>query len=372
MQTKVDGVKILCISSKDESADFFAQGLSSDGVEVMWNVGGQHDHFFAPQYILQRTRKLESVSLPVEVVDTASGFISQFERLKPSVVHSWLDFANVTAGLAAALCGIPRIVLGFRSMAPFHFGLYKSYFRPLYRALLSCPGVVMTANSRAGADDYASWLGINPARIEVINNAIDLSALSAPSAEELAAFRDEFGLGLDPVVGAVGRLAEEKRPFLWLQIACEVLKRRPQTKFLWVGGGPLESQLRKEIVSSGIGDRVMVAGVRKDIGTVLSALSVFLLTSRQEGFPNVLIEAQALGVPVVSAAVGGAAETFQEGVTGLGVRGSRAEDYAAAVTHFLDDANASVQAKQCGPMLVKQRFSVDSVVDKMLALYRSK
>jgi glycosyltransferase involved in cell wall biosynthesis len=371
MQTKVDSVKVLCINPKDEAADFFARELASDGIEVTWNVSGRHDHFFAPQYILQCTRKLESVSLPVEVVDTASGFVSQFERLKPAVVHSWLDYANVTAGLAAVLCGVPKIVLGFRSMAPFHFGLYKSYFRPIYRALLSSPGIVMTANSRAGAHDYASWLGIDPARIVIINNAIDLSALSEPSAEKLAAFRDEFGLGSDPVVGTVGRLAEEKRPFLWLQIACEVLKRRPQTKFLWVGGGPLETELRKEIASRGIGDRVVVAGVRKDIGTVLSALSVFLLTSRQEGLPNVLIEAQALGVPVVSAAVGGALETFQEGISGLGVSGSWAADYASAVTRLLDDPKALVRAKRYGPTLVKERFSVDSAVDKMLALYRS-
>ena len=372
MQAKVDGVKILCINPKDELTDFFARELSSNRVEVVWNISGRHDHFFAPWCILQCTRQLEAVSPPVEIVDTVFGFVSQFERLKPAVVHSWLDYANVTAGLAAVLCGVPRIVLGFRSMAPFHFDLYRSYFHPIYRALLGSPGVVMTANSLAGAHDYASWLGIDPARIEVINNAIDLSALSEPSAEKLAAFRNEFGFGSDHVVGTVGRLAEEKRPFLWLQVACEVLKRRPHTKFLWVGGGPLESLLRKEIASLGIGDRVIVAGVRKDIGTVLSALSIFLLTSRQEGLPNVLIEAQAFGVPVVSAAVGGATETFQEGITGLGVCGSRAEDYAAAITHFLEDADAPVRAKQYGPVLVKERFSVDNVVDKMLALYRSK
>jgi glycosyltransferase involved in cell wall biosynthesis len=334
-------------------------------------VSGRHDHFFAPEYLLQSTRKLESISLPVEVVDTASGFVSQFERLKPSVVHSWLDYANATAGLAAVLCGVPKIVLGFRSVAPYHFGLYKSYFRPIYRALLCAPGVVMTANSRAGALDYASWLGTDPARIEVINNAIDLSAMSEPPAHELAAFRREFGLGSDPVVGTVGRLAEEKRPFLWLEIAREVLKRRPRAKFLWVGGGPLESELRREIASLGIGDRVMIAGVRKDIATVLSGLSVFLLTSRQEGLPNVLIEAQTLGVPVVSAAVGGAPETFEEGVTGLGVPGSRAEDFAVAVARFLDDEDALARAKRRGPTLVREKFSLDSVVGKMLALYRT-
>jgi glycosyltransferase involved in cell wall biosynthesis len=372
MLTKVDGVDILCMNPKDESAGFFARELSSDRVKITWDVGSRHDHFFAPPRILKLTRQLESVSLPTEVVDSASGFCAQFDNLKPGVVHCWLDYTNVTAGLAGALCGVPRIVLGLRSMGPFHFGFYRPYFRSIYRALLDTPGVVMTANSFAGAQNYASWLGIDPGRIEVINNAIDLSSLPEPSVEALAAFRDEFGLGLCSVVGAIGRLSEEKRPFLWLQVACEVLKQRPNTKFLWVGGGPLEQQLRKEIASLGIGDRVILAGLRKDIGTVLSALSVLLLTSRVEGLPNVLIEAQAFGVPVVSAAVGGAPETFQEGITGLGVHGSRPGDYAAAIIHFLNDANALARAKQVGPMLAKEKFSVDVVVDKMLALYGSK
>lgn len=370
MQAKLDGVKILCTNPSNESAAFFAREISSDRVEVKWNVGS-HDHFFASQPVLQLTRKLRSVLLPPEVVETASGFVSEFERLKPSVVHCWLDYTNVAVGLAAVLCGVPKVVLGLRSLPPFHFGFYRPYFRPMYRALLSSPGVVMTANSAAGAKDYASWLGIEPAMIRVIHNGIDLSALSEPSAAELAAFRAEFRLGADPVVGMVGRVVEEKRPFLWLQVACEVLKRRPQAKFLWVGGGPLEAHLRQEIASLGMSDRVIVTGTRKDIGTVLSALSVFLLTSRVEGLPNALIEAQAFGVPVVSAAVGGTAETFQEGVTGSGVRGDRAEDYADAITRFLDDANALARAKQYGPSLVNERFSVDSVVDKMLALYRS-
>lgn len=370
MQTKVDGTKILCINPKNESADFFARGLSPDRVEVLWNIAGRYDHFFAPQRILQCTRQLESISLPVDVIETVLGFVSQFERLKPSVVHSWLDYTNLTAGLAAVLCGVPRIVLGFRSMAPFHFAFYRSYFHPIYRALLDVPGVVMTANSLAGARDYAAWLRIDPTRIVVINNAVDLSAIARPSAEKLAAFRSEFGLGSDAVVGTVGRIVEEKRPFLWLQVVCEVLKRRPQTKFLWVGGGPIESQLRKEIASLGLSDRVMVTGLRKDIGTALSALSVFLLTSRVEGLPNALIEAQAFGVPVVSAAVGGAPEAFQEGITGMGVRGNRADEYASAIAHFLNDANALARAKQFGPTLAKKKFSVDVVVDKMLALYR--
>jgi glycosyltransferase involved in cell wall biosynthesis len=166
-------------------------------------------------------------------------------------------------------------------------------------------------------------------------------------------------------------LADEKRPLLWLRVAREVLKQRPRAKFLWVGSGPVEPLLRKEIAALDLCDRVFVVGARKDVSTVLSAFSVCLLTSSMEGLPNVLIEAQALGIPVVSAAVGGAPETFQEGITGLGVSGSRAADYAAAVMHFLEKADAIAQAKQYGPMFIEERFSVDNVVDEMLTLYGS-
>src|SRR5262249_10498251 len=108
MQAKVNGISILCMNPKDESTDFFARELSSNRVAVTWDVGGRHDRFFASQPVFQCVRQLEAGSLPREVIDTAWGFVSQFERLKPSVVHCWLDFTNVTAGLAAVLCGVPR------------------------------------------------------------------------------------------------------------------------------------------------------------------------------------------------------------------------------------------------------------------------
>src|SRR5262249_46085882 len=125
MQKKVDAVKLLCISPEHDATDFFAREMSSRS-EVTWNVGGLHDRFFACREVFQRVRQLEQVCLPIEAADTLLGFVSQFERLRPRVVHGWLDYTNVTAGLAAVICGVPKIVLGCRSMAPHHFGLYRS------------------------------------------------------------------------------------------------------------------------------------------------------------------------------------------------------------------------------------------------------
>lgn len=365
MRRRAFGVKILCLNAKEESTEFFADGLASEDIEVIWNAGSQCDAFFASDEHSQRAWKGYSASLPAPIREAVLGFVLQFERLKPQVVHSWLDYTNVTAGLAAVLCGVPKIVLGCRSLGPIHFQFYKPYFKSIYRALMERSEVRMTANSVAGARDYASWLEIDPSNIKVIRNAFEWPTKTGAK----ASFLNELSIGYGPVIGTVGRIAEEKRPYLWLQIAHRVLRKRPDATFLWVGSGPLEEQLRAEIEAFGLGNRVHLVGVHQDVEAAISAMSVMLLTSRVEGLPNVLIEAQALGVPVVSAAVGGAPEAFQEGATGLGVQADRPDDFAAALFHFLDNPDAMDCAKKCGPRFVKMTFAADKIIPEFLSLY---
>jgi glycosyltransferase involved in cell wall biosynthesis len=98
-------------------------------------------------------------------------------------------------------------------------------------------------------------------------------------------------------------------------------------------------------------------------------MTVFLLTSRVEGLPNVSIEAQHFGVPAVVAAVGGAAETINEGVTGVSVAGDDAQAFAEAVLQFLDSPEALARSKSRGPSFVQERFSVERMIAATMSVY---
>lgn len=301
------------------------------------------------------------------IADTIWQFAETIRQVRPAVVHCWLDGVNVAAGIAAVICGVPRIMLGGRSLSPTNFGFYQPYMRAAYRELAALPQVTLLNNSSAGARSYSEWLGIPESSIKVVFNGVEMPG--GPDAPKRA---DAAGPELcdGPVVGMVGRIAEEKRPFLWLDIARIVLQRRPDARFLWVGDGPLREAMVARAQEIGLSGRLLMPGVMSNVANAFSAMTLFLMTSRAEGLPNVSIEAQCFGLPVVIAAVGGAPETIEEGVTGISVEGDRPEKFADAVVRFLDDPVRMSECRTAGPRIAAGKFSVDRMIASTISLYR--
>ena len=118
--------------------------------------------------------------------------------------------------------------------------------------------------------------------------------------------------------------------------------------------------------------RFILSGETKDVGLIYGALDVFLLTSRFEGSPNVLIEAQAAGIPVVAPNVGGSSETVVNGKTGIVVGNRRPLNLANAVLQILDDPSWRERAAIQGPIFVSKRFGHQRMIDETIAVYHSK
>ena len=118
------------------------------------------------------------------------------------------------------------------------------------------------------------------------------------------------------IVGGVVRIVEEIQPRLWVDVASEVVKRFDDVHFVIVGGGQMLDVMRGEISDRGLSGRIHLVGQRDDVSSWLKRMQLFLLTSRVEGLPNVLIEAQGFGVPVISTSAGGSEETFKDNETG--------------------------------------------------------
>jgi glycosyltransferase involved in cell wall biosynthesis len=308
--------------------------------------------------------------LPAELKDIP-WYAQEFLATRPRVVHVWLDYTNVKAGLAAALIGVPRIVLSTRSVAPNNFALFQPYMREAYRALAARPNVCLLNNSEAGARDYERWLGLPRGTFKVVRNGFDFSALEpADKIGPAQEFRARLGVPPEaPIVGSVLRFYEEKRPLLWIDVAARVAERRPDVRFLMVGDGPLREEARWRALGYGLGDRIVMPGNEKDVAVAIAAMDVFLLTSRLEGFPNVLIEAQALGVPVITTDAGGAAETLIQGRTGYTVRAHSVDLLADAVLQILSDRPWRETARQTAQRFVRERFSMSEMVDRTLDAY---
>jgi glycosyltransferase involved in cell wall biosynthesis len=308
--------------------------------------------------------------LPSELKDIPL-YAREFLERRPKVVHTWLDYTNVKAGLAAAIIGIPQIILSTRSVAPNNFALFQPYMREVYRLLAARSNVCLLNNSEAGARDYERWLNLPRGTFKVVRNGFDFSALEPTEKKEDAKrFRTRLGIPAEiPLVGSVLRFSEEKCPLRWIDVAACISKRRPDVRFVMIGDGPLRERARQRAAACGLGDRIVMPGNEKDTAVAIAAMDVFLLTSRLEGFPNVLVEAQALGVPVVTTDGGGAAETLIQGKTGYAISPHSADLLADGILRILSDTPWREAARQAAQSFVRDRFSMSLMVDRTLDAY---
>ncbi|MBM3463773.1 MAG: glycosyltransferase, partial [Armatimonadetes bacterium] len=360
-------VGVLCQSLQGRNADFFASDLRQGGVEVheLHAMNGTAPPLEGAGALspLWRTG-WDGNAFGRSILD----YMRVLRRLRPRVLHTRLDALNVRAGLAGVLVGVPRIVIGLETLPPVHFDFFQPFMRPIYRFLCAQPNVVFVCNSKAGARLYARWLGVDERQISVLYNGVPWPDASAYS-EGRAAVRARLGIPASAaVVGSVMRLSSEKRPLLWLSIAAEMARRRSDVFFIVVGGGVLERSVRAEARRLGLTDRLVLTGVTTDPLRLMSAMDLFLLTSSREGLPNVLLEAQSLGLPVAAPPVGGVPEAMACGRSGMLLSSSCPEPCAEQILDALADESWMRTARREGAEFVRA-FSMDRMIRETLQLY---
>lgn len=220
------------------------------------------------------------------------------------VIHANLANAHTLAGIVGRMTNTPAVA--------------TVHSRSLWIQELSVSRLanmnVITVCQEAYAQALATGLPID--KLSLIRNGVDVDRFS-PNRNG-ATFRASLGLGPDTLlVGFVGRLAKEKGPDKFVQVASRIRQRFPDAHFVMVGDGPAEDDIRALIAETGMEGRLHLAGMRRDVENVYPALDLLIQTSRSEAMPLALLEAMASGVPVVAIAVGGVAELVEAGTTGL-------------------------------------------------------
>lgn len=284
------------------------------------------------------------------------------------IVHTWLPESNMFGSAAARLAGIPRIITSVRSLNP---GWLPQWCQWWYRpadVLTARIADVVTVNARPLARDHARWAMMPAARIAVVHNGFDASPEPAPSVTDVP-LRQQLACPNDvPIVGYVGRLSIEKDLATLLRAVTLVLKRGQPIHAVLIGDGPCASDLRHLAASLDISAHVTFLGTVAAAERLVGQLDLLALTSRVEGFPNVLLEAISHGVPVVSSDVGGVRDVVDE-PEALFPAGD-AEAAAAAIHRALGD-RVETRARA---VRLRQRsrdlFSVERMVQRWLSLYR--
>jgi glycosyltransferase involved in cell wall biosynthesis len=231
---------------------------------------------------------------------------------------AWQDGACLFAGLAALVAGVPQIQLAIRGLPPIlRKHMYRPEYEVMYRALAEIPGVTFLSNNRASARAYAEWLDIPVDRFAIVYNGVEpMPPVGSPACETMWQGFVEATPDATHTIGSVFRFDTDKQPNLWIRFAARYLKAHPRARIVMVGGGRLLEGAQQLAQDLGIAERILFTGRSERVGYWMARMDVLLLLSRYEGLPNVLIEAQYMGVRVVTTPAGGAAECLLNGTTG--------------------------------------------------------
>ncbi|KJE35856.1 hypothetical protein UF64_07020 [Thalassospira sp. HJ] len=357
-------------------ADFFLEDLQNAGIKVM-----SLEDIEVPTDVMKISEPVQHdlallSCFPQQSNQWLQKLYVALQELKPDIVHAWQDAIALSGGAVAVLAGVPRIMMSTRSLRPDSTRRLAPYMHMAYRELLSLPWVAMANNSLAGLRDYMKWLDLKLDVNLVTPNALDGAELRRQfqdSKKKSVALRESYGLAPEqPLIGGVMRCSEEKRPLLWVQTMHEVSRHRPDCHFMLVGDGPMLAAARQLGDQLGLGESIHFVGNDKEIVARYAMMDALLLTSRVEGCPNVLLEAQAVGLPVVAPRVGGTAEVVAEGKSGWIVdieTPDLAEDLAERLLYILNNPSWTNAARKYGPEYVEQYFGLDSSMRKTVLAF---
>jgi glycosyltransferase involved in cell wall biosynthesis len=313
--------------------------------------------------------------LPVKMQNAIKPLYVAFTKINPDIVHAWQDQTNINVAIAAKMAAIPGIVLFARSLRPDHKTMMhtrtRPYLRSAYKSILEDKNILLCHNSNAGAESYSQWLGTPVNRFSVIHNGIDFSGMEQNLNKEvvLEILRSK-GIQKDSlVIGGVFRLVQEKRPKLWVDSVAKVIRVNKNSHAIIVGNGGMFEQISSYIDELGLTDRIHLVGQTRDVKSWLDEMDVFLLTSIVEGLPNVLIEAQAFGVPVITTDAGGARDTILEGLTGFVVE-SNPDSLSDRIVQCFNDKQWLNDAKRFAVENSTSKFSTETMITNLIGIYQ--
>lgn len=284
-------------------------------------------------------------------------------RLRPDIVHAVMFKAIQLCRLAK-----PKVPFAFKlvSSPRVHYRTRSIWTLILDRALKNRDDLLI-AECDASRDFLVRRLGYAPAKVRTIRNGVDLAGWPVSKVDRQKR-RLELRLGAgDVLVGAVGRLDKQKG-FTWLIDAMSRLKKT-SLRCVILGEGPERPRLEAQIRKHELETCVWLYGEKPDIVTWLSAFDIACLPSLWEGLPNSLLEAMALGLPVVASAVDGVPEVVENGRTGVLVPPASPAALAKALKDLAADPERRAALGSAAHAAVMEKFTVRRMMDEYQDAY---
>lgn len=334
---------VVTVVNLDAGYETLADDIRRLGYEI---IGIPHRGFFNPRTLMTLTRT--------------------FKERKPDAVHTYLFTSDLYGRIAAKLAGIRAIISSARGL-----DLWKQRRHLIADRLLSAITDRVIINAESIRPILTGAGEIDPAKIMTIYNGIDLARFAAlrPAAD----VRGELGIPASAkVVGMVSRFDEPKDYETFFAAAREVLAKHPDVYFVAVGEGPQRDKFFSILntqYSIPIMSHFVFTGLRRDIPDVINAMDVCVLSSKQEGCPNVILEYMACSKPVIASNVGGCPELVEDGKTGYLFPTGDAKTLADKMLSLVNDRATARAMGKNGRGIVENEFTCEVMAKDIELLY---
>lgn len=320
---------VLCLTQ----GEFWESRIRDLGIQVSWV--GRHE-----------SRILRMLKIIAEV-----------RRIRPDIVQSSHFYTNLYAAAAGFLAGIPSI----GAMRNDCVSEVQATGRLLGKASLTAPRLI-AGNSMAGIQAALS-LGVDGRRLFFLPNVVDISAFPAPATPPRQSV----------TILTAGRLVEQKRMDRFIRMLAQLCGRtQVMVKGIVVGDGPLRGSLEHQAAELGLsGEALEFRGLVADMPGVYRESDIFALTSDWEGTPNVVLEAMASGLPVVSTKVGGVSDIMADGKSGFIVDGKDEGQILDTILRLVENPTLRENIAKQARSEVENRFALDLLPSYLESLYRS-
>jgi len=314
---------------------------------------------------LASPRRIGYLRFASRAVRAGGRFFTAVGRRRFDIVDAWLYHAYWLAALTHRFVGIRTFVAGRRSLSDFkdRWGWPARTIDAFARRQAR----VLVANSDLVRRDVIEREGIEPDRIIVIRNGVELPR-SGDAAMRRAA-RASWDVPDDAfVVGCVSNLKPEKG----LEHLLEAFARLDDAgslRLVIIGEGASRSSLSRMGASLGIADRMLLAGTDPDVPARLPGFDIFVHPSHTEGLPNAVLEAAAAGLPIVATDVGGTSEIVVDGMTGVLVPAGDVAGMERAIAALRADGTTRSRLGLAAREHVRDAYGMERFVNETAALY---
>lgn len=284
-------------------------------------------------------------------------FYSLLKKEKPDILQSFLFFDNIIARIFGKIAGITIVISGQRNVE-----IKRSWLRNFLDKITLPLADFVVSNSEAGKSILINREKVSEEKIRVIYNGIKIDSVYQNKKDKE---------GNNKTIGFVGHLTKQKGVEYLLRATKELKEKKEDFALKIIGDGSERRSLEKLSQDLSIENFVYFVGHKENAWKYMQDLNVLVLPSLWEGLPNVIMEAMAVGLPVVATSVGGVPELIKNNETGFLVGPKDPKALAEKIEHVLNFSE--VEKKKMGEnarRAVEEKFSIEKMVSEHEGLYK--